>query len=84
MLPEFKAESLNGGHDVPRDKVISRYEKSLANVPEFLKLCDICHIYDNTAAPFRLCRKHKDSITLFENEFWTYVQIKELVFGKET
>lgn len=73
---------LNGGHDVPKDKIISRYEKSLANVPEFLNLCDICHIYDNTETPFRIFRKHKDSITLFENEHWTYEKIRELSFGK--
>ena len=74
---------LNGGHDVPKDKIISRYEKSLANIPEFIKLCDICHIFDNTDLPARIFRKHKDNITLFENQYWTYGKIKELVFGKE-
>ncbi len=74
----------SGGHDVPRDKIISRYEKSLGNVPKFLALCDVCHIYDNTEKPFRICRKHKESISLYENEYWSYDRIKELVFGKES
>ncbi|MCL2049769.1 MAG: zeta toxin family protein [Defluviitaleaceae bacterium] len=37
-----------GGHDVPRDKIISRYEKAMNLMPEVLALADIAMIYDNT------------------------------------
>ena len=36
----------------------------MENIPRFVRICDICHVYDNTETPFRLCRKHKSSITL--------------------
>lgn len=72
----------NGGHPVPLEKIRSRYEKSLANIPEFLRICDVCHIYDNTDIPFRICRKHKESIKLFENEYWSYEQIQDLILRK--
>lgn len=64
------------------EKIRSRYEKSLANIPEFLRVCDVCHIYDNTDIPFRICRKHKESIKLFENEYWSYEQIQDLILRK--
>lgn len=74
-----QARVLNGGHPVPDDVVIKRYHKSLGNIPEFLELCDICHIYDNTIEPFRICRKHKLSLTMYESPFWSYEQLGELI-----
>lgn len=37
-----------GGHDVECGKILSRYEKSLENIPEWLSICDIMHVYDNS------------------------------------
>lgn len=73
----------NGGHDVPKEAIFRRYNRSLANVPKFVQLCDICHVYDNTVSPFRLCRKHKDSILLFESELWPYEKVSKLIFQNE-
>jgi len=45
----------SGGHDVPEEKVIARYDKALALVKDVIKVCDICHIYDNSdSKPFRV------------------------------
>ncbi len=71
----------DGGHDVPTDKIVSRYHKALKNIPEFVALCDICHVYDNTVEAFRICRKHKGSLTLYSNEVWTEAQVRALIFG---
>ena len=35
----------NGGHDVPKDKIISRYHKSLDNISAMLKIADIQLLY---------------------------------------
>lgn len=70
----------DGGHDVPKEKIILRYQRSLENIPRFVRVCDICHVYDNTVKPFRLCRKHKDSITLYESELWSYEEVNKLIF----
>ncbi len=37
-----------GGHDVPIDKIKSRYDKSLANLPLLLAVSDELYVYDNS------------------------------------
>ena len=50
-----------GGHDVPADKIISRYDRALALVKELIPVCDVCHIYDNSLeSPYRIFKKRKD------------------------
>ena len=67
-----------GGHSVPKDKIISRYGKALDLIPELLKVCDICHIYDNSDMPFRIFKKRKDVYYYWENSFWNKEQISNL------
>ncbi len=74
-----KARKESGGHDVPTDKIISRYEKSLAILPELISVCDICHIYDNSTVPYRIFKKRKSEYFYWENEFWNKDRIANLV-----
>jgi predicted ABC-type ATPase len=37
-----------GGHDVPRDDIIRRYERSLANLSKAAKIADRLDLYDNS------------------------------------
>lgn len=70
-----------GGHDVPRDKIISRYEKALDLVKKVVDVSDICHIYDNSeAVPFRIFKKRKDVNYYQECEDWLREDI-ELLTG---
>ena len=39
---------LNGGHEVPISKVVSRYYKSLINAEEAISFVDRAYIYDNS------------------------------------
>ena len=39
---------MEGGHDVPISKIISRYAKSLANCSLIAKMADRSYIYDNS------------------------------------
>ncbi|MBR4728843.1 MAG: zeta toxin family protein [Prevotella sp.] len=39
---------LNGGHEVPISKVISRYYKSLVNAEEAISFVDRAYVYDNS------------------------------------
>lgn len=39
---------LNGGHDVPIKKIISRYAKSIGNAFEVAHIVDRMYVYDNT------------------------------------
>lgn len=49
-----------GGHDVPEDKIISRYYKALALVSQLVPVCDVCHIYDNSDTVYRIFKKRKE------------------------
>lgn len=50
-----------GGHDVPIEKIILRYDRALALVHELIPLCDVCHIYDNSMdEPYRIFKKRKE------------------------
>ncbi|WP_338097003.1 AAA family ATPase [Methanolapillus ohkumae] len=40
----------NGGHDVPSDKVLSRYEKTMRLMPEVLLKSDMAKVYDNSSS----------------------------------
>ena len=73
-----KQRFANGGHDVPEDKIISRYKKALDLLPELIRVCDICHIYDNSDTPFRIFKKRKTEYFYWENELWKKSQIEKL------
>lgn len=48
-----------GGHDVPADKIVDRYDRALELVHELVPVCDICHIYDNSGSTYRIFKKRK-------------------------
>ena len=56
-----------GGHDVPEDKVRKRYEKSLQNLLETIKLCDRAYLFDNSSEEW-VCLAEFDSDTLILHE----------------
>lgn len=60
-----------GGHDVPEEKIIKRYDRALDLVKELIAVCDICHIYDNSEMePFRIFKKRKTQLYYDECEDW--------------
>lgn len=68
-----------GGHNVPEEKIISRYDKALSLVGELVKICDICHIYDNSEdKPFRIFKKRKGKVFYDECVDWLLDDIKVL------
>ncbi len=69
-IARVAARVSSGGHDVEKTKIKKRYCKSLNNIKELIKICDILHVYDNTISPVRIIRKHKDDISIFPNELW--------------
>lgn len=68
-----------GGHDVPEDKIISRYYKCLDLIREVVPVCDIVHIYDNSSkVPFRIFKKRKTECFFDENKYWDREDIEVL------
>lgn len=47
-----------GGHNVPKDKIIQRYTKSLENVFSLLRLCDRAYFFDNSAEQWVLLAEY--------------------------
>lgn len=68
-----------GGHDVPEEKIISRYGKALKLIPKLLDICDIVHIYDNTNIPFRIFKKkEKQNISIGKINTGVILTLKNL------
>jgi len=68
-----------GGHDVPRDKIVERYERALKLVKDVVAVSDVCHIYDNSEEqPFRIFKKRKDLCFYQECEDWLREDIQLL------
>lgn len=69
-----------GGHSVPTSVIRKRYYKALKLIPQLLRVCDICHIYDNSKnAPIRIFKKRKDTMYYWESELWDKKAIFKLV-----
>lgn len=53
---------MQGGHTVPIEKIVSRYERSMANVGAAMRLADRVYVYDNSidATEARLCARTMD------------------------
>ena len=68
-----------GGHDVPKEKITSRYASALSLLPALVEICDIVHIYDNTDEPYRIFKKRKDVYFHWENMFWKKADIERLI-----
>ena len=72
----------NGGHDVPKDKIISRYHKSLDNISEMLKIADIVWVVDNSTEKAELIIYSKDSeVSINETPYWNKDKIEKLIIG---
>lgn len=77
-VARINAHKALGGHDVPEDKIRSRYIKALKLLPNLIDICDICHIYDNTQEPFRIFKKRKNIYFYWENKYWKKSDIIKL------
>ncbi len=80
-LNVFRVRSrvLGGGHDVPTEKIISRYEKSMLNIPKLLKISNIFTVVDNTKEPSVIYNKNANGETIHPNKYWTSEAIRNLI-----
>ena len=79
-----KSRVAEGGHDVPVEKIIERYDKALAQVCDVVEIADIRHIYDNsTEQPFRIFKKRKSEEFYDACEEWHIEDIALLTGSKQ-
>ena len=77
-VARVKARVSIGGHDVKKEKIITRYYRALRLLPSFVDVCDVCSVYDNTIEPYRIYKKYHGN-TFQENKFWSQTEIMKLV-----
>jgi len=78
-VQRVKARVLKGGHDVPKDKIRSRYNKSLRMLKRLSALSDGCIVVDNTDRPEIIYKKDDDGEVYLSNDFWDEADIRGLM-----
>ena len=69
-----------GGHDVPKDKIRSRYTKSLQNLSPLVRIADKTRVLDNSGAEPRLiCEVEGNAVRIWDNDVWTKNAILRLL-----
>ena len=72
----------NGGHPVPEDKIVSRFKRSLGNIPALTRLAHRMLVFDNTGeCPVLLCEANGEAVTIVESENWSKREILDLLTG---
>lgn len=76
-----KSRVESGGHDVPEEKIIKRYDRALELIKDLVQVCDVCHIYDNSGSrPFRIFKKRKEETYYDECMDW-YLEDIQILTG---
>ena len=78
-VARVKARHAAGGHDLPEDKIRSRYRRALALIPRLFNICDTLLIYDNTDVPALVVSKDSIRTNINPNDFWPEQRLRELI-----
>ena len=78
-VARVKGRVLEGGHNVPEDKIRSRYVKALELLPQIIDVCDKILVYDNSVMPFLVFKKDEDGNSYFPSTVWSLEKLKELL-----
>jgi predicted ABC-type ATPase len=83
-VKRVKARVRAGGHDVPEEKIINRYEKSLNNLAQLVRIADRTFVIDNsTDKPHLICEVSNKHVTIWETELWSKKAILRLLADKQ-
>lgn len=78
-ISRVRGRVANGGHDVPEDKIRTRYYRALTLIPKLYQLCDELLIYDNSNVPNLIFSKTEKGDEISPTELWSEERIKELL-----
>ena len=68
-----------GGHDVPENKIRSRYVKALKLLPQIIDICDKMLIFDNSIMPSLVFKKDESGINYFPTDIWPIEKLHKLL-----
>jgi len=84
-VARVKSRVCEGGHDVPEEKIRSRYTKALKLLPQVINVCDKISVYDNSLdfddSRFLIFKKDEEGHSYFPNEIWPLEKLKDLLYG---
>ena len=79
-VQRVRARVAAGGHDVPEEKIKSRYHRSLGNLSRLVHIADMTRIVDNSGdAPSLICEVQGKTVTIWENEYRSKTAILALL-----
>ncbi len=79
-LERVKARVKAGGHDVPEEKIISRYKRSLQNLSRLVRIADHTRVIDNSGdEPHLICEVLNQQVTIWETSQWNKQAILRLI-----
>lgn len=82
-IQRVKSRVKAGGHDVPEEKIISRYDRSLKNLSQLVRIADHTRVIDNSGdKPHMICEISNQQLVIWEIEHWSKKEILRLVSDK--
>ena len=78
-VARVRARYANGGHNVPEDKIRTRYYRALALLPRLMEVCDKLLIYDNSDRPSLVFNKQGTYKEILPNSHWSKAKLTELL-----
>lgn len=78
-VERVKSRVKTGGHDVPEEKIISRYGKSLRNLSKLVRVANHTRVVDNSGdEPRLICEVLDRRLTIWETPLWSKKAILRL------
>lgn len=78
-VERVKSRVKAGGHDVPAEKIVSRYERSLRNLSQLVRIADRTRVIDNSGSePHLICEVVNQHLTIWETRHWSKSAILRL------
>ena len=78
-VARVRGRVLEGGHDVPEDKIRKRYAKALDLLPKLISICDKILIYDNSIMPSLVFKKDENGKEFYSSNLWPIDKLNKLL-----
>ena len=85
-LSRVKCRVSQGGHDVPKEKVVDRYFRAMRLIPQLFQICDELYFFDNSvereeAEDILILESINGVIQAYPNRIWTKEMLYSLLSG---
>jgi predicted ABC-type ATPase len=78
-VARVKARKSAGGHDVPEEKIRTRYQRALSLLPRLIGICDRILVIDNSDAPTLVFDKAGPCQKMLPSRNWPETALRELL-----